>query len=262
MLRTVELERRGVVAPSSDIRAARDAWGEIRVRHGLRPDNGSSLLTLPSAQPKVGKNYRPTASVTLLAGTDGGLCVADRHCRTTCVVNESMRAQYVNVRSARSARTDFLTTHPELFLGLLLDRLQWAHDRHGILDVRPNANSDVAWERIAPDMFALIATWDGRAYDYTKRIDRVGFLADNYRTTFSVTRFTRPDTVERITGRGDTVTAVFPSVGGLPATWRGLPVVDGDVTDDRFSDPAGSVVGLLGKGKLRGVVDHPLLVRA
>jgi hypothetical protein len=262
MLRTVELERMGAIVPSCDMRQARDAWGDVRVGYGLRPDNGSSLLTLPSAQPKVGKNYRPTASVTLVAGSDGGLCVSDAHCRQTCVVHESMRAQYENVKRARNARTDFLTTHPDLFLGLLLDRLQWAHDRHGILDIRPNANSDVAWERIAPDLFALIATWDGRAYDYTKRIDRVGFLAENYRTTFSVTRFTRPDTVQRITGRGDTVTAVFPSVAPLPATWRGLPVVDGDVTDDRFSDPAGSVVGLLGKGKLRGVVEHPLLVRA
>jgi hypothetical protein len=261
MLRTVELERRGVVSPGS-VSDARRVWGEIRVRHGLRPDNGSSLLTLPSAQPKIGKNYRPTASVTLLAGTDGGLCVADTHCRSTCVVNESMRAQYANVRAARAARTDFLTERPDLFLGLLLDRMQWAHDRHGILDLRPNANSDVAWERIAPALFALIATWDGRAYDYTKRIDRVGFLADNYRTTFSITRFTRPDTVERITGRGDTVTAVFPSLAPLPQVWRGLDVVDGDVTDDRFSDPAGAVVGLLGKGKLRGVLEHPLIVRA
>lgn len=260
MLRTIELERAGVIRPGA-VSDARRVWGEIRARHGLRPDNGSSLLTLPSAQPKVGKNYRPTVSVTLLAGSIGGLCTADRHCRATCVVQESARAQYANVQAARRARTDFLTDHPDLFLGLLLDRLQWAHDRHGILDVRPNANSDVAWERIAPAMFELIATWDGRAYDYTKRIDRVGFLADNYRTTFSVTRHTRPDTVARITGRGDTVTAVFPSVSPLPATWQGRQVVDGDVTDDRFSDPSGVVVGLLGKGKLRGVVDHSLIVR-
>ena len=137
-----------------------------------------------------------------------------------------------------------------------------SHERHGILDIRPNANSDVAWERIAPALFELIATWNGRAYDYTKRMDRVGFLAENYRTTYSLTRATRPDTVRRITGRGDTVTAVFPSVAPIPATWHGLTVVDGDSTDDRFSDPSGVVVGLKAKGKLRGMADHPLLVRA
>lgn len=263
MLRTVALERMGAIVPSCDIRQARNAWNLVRCDHGIRSrDAGTSLLTFPSAQPKVGKNHRPTVSITLEAGSEGGLCVNDKYCRATCVVAESARAQYDNVKRSRAARTQFLTDYPELFLGLLLERLEWAHDRHGILDIRPNANSDVAWERIAPSLFKLIATWDGRAYDYTKRMDRVGFLADNYRTTYSLTRATRLETVQRITGRGDTVTAVFPSTSPLPATWRGLPVVNGDVTDDRFSDPSGVVVGLLGKGKLRGVVEHPLLVRA
>lgn len=262
MLRTVTLERQGIITPSVDLGMARDRWGRIRSGYGLRPDNGSSLLTLPEAQPKVGKNVRPTASVTLLAGTDGGMCVNDSRCRATCVVAESARARYDNVRRARAARTDFLTDYPELFLGLLLDRLAWAHRVHGVLDLRPNANSDVAWERIAPDMFDLLGSWGGRAYDYTKRLDRVGFLARNYRTTFSVTRGTRPDTVARIASRGDTVTAVFPSTAPMPTVWHGLPVVDGDVTDDRFSDPAGSVVGLKAKGKLRGFSVHPMLVAA
>lgn len=263
MLKTVELERRGAIVPSCDIRQARDAWNSVRCDHGIRTrEAGTSLLTFPSAQPKVGKNARPTVSITLEAGSDGGLCVNDKYCRATCVVAESARAQYDNVKRSRAARTQFLTDYPELFLGLLLERLQFAHDRHGILDIRPNANSDVAWERIAPALFELIATWDGRAYDYTKRMDRVGFLADNYRTTYSLTRATRPDTVRRITGRGDTVTAVFPSVAPIPATWHGLPVVDGDSTDDRFSDPSGVVVGLKAKGKLRGMSEHPLLVRA
>ena len=263
MLKTVALERMGAIVSSCDIRHARDAWNSVRCDHGITSrDSGTSLLTFPSAQPKVGKNIRPTVSITLEAGSDGGLCVNDRYCRATCVVAESARAQYDNVKRSRAARTQFLTDYPELFLGLLLERLEWAHVQHGILDIRPNANSDVAWERIAPALFKLIATWDGRAYDYTKRMDRVGFLAENYRTTYSLTRATRLETVQRITGRGDTVTAVFPSTSPLPATWRGLPVVNGDVTDDRFSDPSGVVVGLLGKGKLRGIVEHPLLVRA
>lgn len=111
MLRTVELERRGVVVPSGDIGESRRAWGVIRQRHGLRPDNGSSLLTMPSAQPKVGKNFRPTVSVTLLAGSESGLCVNDSACFHDCVVNQSMRAQYRNVIAARNAgRTSSPTT--------------------------------------------------------------------------------------------------------------------------------------------------------
>ena len=260
MVRTVELERAGVVAPWDSVGESRRVWGEIRARYGLRPDNGGSLLTLPSVQPKVGKNLRPTVSITLSAGSVGGLCVNDRYCRATCVVAESARAQYATVKRARDARTDFLTEFPGAFLALLLDRVEWAHVRHGILDVRPNANSDVAWERIAPSLFELIATWNGRAYDYTKRRDRVGYLLPNYRTTYSLTGATRTATVASILGRGDTVTAVFPAAYGVPTSWRGFPVVDGDVTDDRWSDPAGVVVGLKAKGKLRGFTSHPMLV--
>lgn len=260
MLRTVELEHLGIIAPWDSLSESRQVWREVRSRYGLGSDNGSSLLTLPSVQPKVGKNIRPTVSITLQAGSDGGLCVNDGPCRATCVVAESYRAQQDSVRLARAARTDFLTEYPGAFLALLLDRMEWAHDRLGILDIRPNANSDVAWERIAPSLFKLIATWNGKAYDYTKRRDRVGYLMGNYRTTYSLTGGTRTATVASILGRGDTCTAVFPAWHGVPTSWRGFPVVDGDTTDDRWSDPAGVVVGLKAKGKLRPYRAHPMLV--
>jgi hypothetical protein len=38
----------------------------------------------------------------------------------------------------------------------------------------------------------------------------------------------------------------------LPTHWHGLPVVDGDATDNRFDDPGGVVVGLRAKGRLKG----------
>jgi hypothetical protein len=37
----------------------------------------------------------------------------------------------------------------------------------------------------------------------------------------------------------------------LPETWNWIRVIDGTLTDARFSDPRGVVVGLLAKGKAR-----------
>lgn len=259
-VKTLALEHAGAITPADDIRECRRVWSDVRARFGLGPDNGSALLTLPTAQPKVGLNSRPTASLTLTAGRADGLCVNDGACRATCVVAESWRASTSTVSASRAARTELLTEHGSVFLALLLDRLSWAHDRHGIVDIRPNANSDVAWEIIAPAMFDLLSSWNGRAYDYTKRLDRVGMLTGNYRTTFSATGATREATVRRLVDRGDTVTAVFSSLAPMPARWHGIPVVNGDTTDDRFSDPSGVIVGLKAKGKLKGLSSHPMIV--
>jgi hypothetical protein len=44
------------------------------------------------------------------------------------------------------------------------------------------------------------------------------------------------------------IAAVFKTV---PATYMGLPVIDGDETDLRFLDPKGVIVGLKAKGKAK-----------
>jgi len=49
--------------------------------------------------------------------------------------------------------------------------------------------------------------------------------------------------------RNGRVAVVFGKV--LPATFLGVPVVDGDAHDLRFLNPGGVVVGLRAKGKAR-----------
>lgn len=48
---------------------------------------------------------------------------------------------------------------------------------------------------------------------------------------------------------GGNVAIVFEK--GLPETWQGYKVVNGDDTDLRFLDPENVVVGLKAKGKAR-----------
>lgn len=258
----VELERAGEIVPCGTVGEARRMWSDVRAQFGLGVDNGSALLTLPHVQPKVGLNVRPTVSLTLTSGSDGGMCVSDRACRAVCVVGESWRGRQSAVVAARAARSTFLTEAPGLFATLMCERLPWAHRAHGILDMRPNANSDVAWERVAPWLFATLQGWGGRAYDYSKRLDRVGWhVGGSYRVTYSATRATSVGVAARILDRGDTVAVVVPKSVGVPSQVWGYPTVDGDVTDDRYCDPAGHVVVLSAKGALRKLTTHPLMVR-
>lgn len=122
--------------------------------------------------------------------------------------------------------------------------------------VRLNGTSDLRWERFEVER-------DGRThrsimaafpfiqfYDYTKIPGRPAWehFPSNYHLTFSRSE-ANDATVEAELAAGRNVAAVF--TGGLPATWNGRPVVDGDLTDLRFLDPDGCVVGLKAKGDAR-----------
>ena len=112
--------------------------------------------------------------------------------------------------------------------------------------------SDIAWERIAPELFEMVP--DCQFYDYTKASHRMfeqrqpGWPA-NYSLTFSRSEINGPEAVSVLRGGGN-VAVVFRD--GLPDNWNGAPVVNGDAHDLRFLDPVGGfVVGLKAKGKAR-----------
>jgi hypothetical protein len=82
-------------------------------------------------------------------------------------------------------------------------------------------------------------------YDYSKVPTRaLAHAGDpNYRVTFSYSGQNASDAL-RVLAAGGNVAVVFatPRKGVLPTHWKGAPVVDGDLTDLRFLDPAGGVV--------------------
>jgi hypothetical protein len=91
---------------------------------------------------------------------------------------------------------------------------------------------------------------DVRFYDYTKNVRRAlrfaaGELPPNYHLTFSRSECNERDAVTVLEAGGN-VAAVFSD--GLPHTWHGSPVVNGDMSDLRFLDPKRCVVGLKAKG--------------
>ncbi|MEO2017276.1 MAG: hypothetical protein ABGZ53_23205 [Fuerstiella sp.] len=126
---------------------------------------------------------------------------------------------------------------------------------HGLgLAVRLNVFSDIAWEK-----HGIISEFpEVSFYDYTKDPRRAGQLARNYWVTFSRSETNHADCIQVLKSGGN-VAVVFADMSGnytgnrsglqgLPKTWQGFQVIDGDTTDLRFDDPRGrtrgKVVGL------------------
>ena len=112
--------------------------------------------------------------------------------------------------------------------------------------VRLNGTSDIQWTKTT-DILKVFS--DLQFYDYTKITNRfLSDLPENYHLTFSLTENNDADAA-LVLSMGHNIAAVFS--GGLPDTFMGYPVVNGDETDLRFLDQRGVVAGLKAKGKAK-----------
>lgn len=243
---------------------ARAKWAEVRADHGLSGDGSVPLLGAPDSNQKIDKNEVPTYSLTLAPARTSGHNVCERstpQCRKACVMWTAGRGVFASVRKARQAKTDFLATHPYLFLRLLHDEIRQACVRHadGQVAFRLNTASDIRWERF-PWLFEFE---NAEFYDYTKWHDDDRFpLPVNYRLTYSHNEQWLDGDVKDYTMAGHNVAMVFDvPKHQLPKTWQGRTVIDGDVDDYRYGDPQGVIVGLAAKGAAKqleagGFVSH------
>jgi hypothetical protein len=120
------------------------------------------------------------------------------------------------------------------------------------LAVRFNGSSDIAIEGIkCRDGQTVLRKFRNLQFmDYTKSYKRMlryltNGMPTNYHLTFSRTEHNEAQCRD-ILARGGNVAAVFSH--GIPASYLGHHVIDGDVHDLRFLDPRGVVVGLTPKG--------------
>jgi len=224
---------------------ARALWADIRTEYGFArttPD-----LLAEGANVKIAKNKVRTWTLTLtpanLSGVVNTCTWATKACREACVMWTAGR-QYDSVRRGRAVRTAFFYRHPAAFLALLtneVDRRERAGQTFGL---RLNVASDLRWENIAPWLFAGEHV---RAYDYTKAPNRV--TPENYRITFSHSERWTDDDVRTRINAGQNVAMIFDvPKHELPATYLGMRVIDGDLTDFRYGDDNGVIVGLAAKG--------------
>ena len=89
-------------------------------------------------------------------------------------------------------------------------------------------------------------------YDYTKIANRRN-VPDNYHLTWSYSGANPKysDMMDTAVSNGMNVAVVFRTKGTIPASFKGLPTVDGDKNDLRFLDPKGVAVALYAKGKAK-----------
>jgi hypothetical protein len=113
--------------------------------------------------------------------------------------------------------------------------------------LRPNGTSDlVDIAHVVAKAFPML-----QVYDYTKRPAPHKYSLPNYHLTFSASGENWPE-CESALQHGHNVTVVFAGLTKgqpLPTTYNGYPVADGDVTDLRFLDPQGHIIGLRPKGR-------------
>lgn len=188
------------------------------------------------------------------------LCTFAANCADLCL-NKTGRGAASGemgdiIHGIRIARAEVFNQEQQWFLDKmheeLLDWEQKAEEQGKILCCRPNMLSDVMWERYGIVQQHPYIQW----YDYTKNPYRVGQILDNYWVTFSRDSDIDNELCIDLVKQGGNVAVVFDdgrTTGGrnlhgpgkpLPKTWMGLPVHDGNVTDARWEDPEGVIVGL------------------
>jgi hypothetical protein len=195
-------------------------------------------------------------------------------CIATCL-NTAGRGAFSNVQKARLAKTQrFIRDRTGFMQELSKDvwRLKDKATRLGMIPlVRLNGTSDIPWENVRSKGYtSLMSYYPGlQFYDYTKHYTRMLMFLDhklpaNYHLTFSRSECNESNCLN-ILSYGGNVAVVFSTVKGqtLPLTWRGYPVIDGDIDDARPTDNfhssngvaslkrTGMVIGLRAKGKAR-----------
>ena len=188
-------------------------------------------------------------------------------CIEACLYGQGRAAFTPSIKPARVAKTQRYFADRAAFVAELVRDLEKfvRHCRkHGVKPaVRLNGTSDIQWETAHP------ATRNGtrfeslfhafpeiKFYDYTKIAKRARkALPANYSLVLSYSAAT-PAYADMIMSAardtGSSVAVVFRTKAKrdsyMASGWQGLPVINGDETDMRFTDPKGVIVGLYAKG--------------
>lgn len=200
-------------------------------------------------------------------------------CEANCLGWQSGHAAMVSdldkgtnsVRESRKLKAQLFMTNRVTYLNALvcdIARIVTKARRDGLEPcIRLNGSSDIAFERMhftlsdktiaaiaklygsPPPLFATILGLfpDIQFVDYTKNPNRLGKNPPNLDLTFSYGVTNSTDCVKALLS-GHNVAMIFD--GGLPKSFAGFPVINGDIHDLRHLDAKGGyIVGLSPKGK-------------
>lgn len=236
-----------------------------------RKPSGFQLVARPDANPKTAKGMRRGVMTFVMhfapADLSGFEVCSNRSdaCTVLCL-NTAGRGRFDATQAARIRKAQWYFNDRPAFMAALHDDIRkaarYAGRRGFDCAVRLNGTSDIPWHRVPVAGAASIMECypEIQFYDYTKVSGRLlrHDLPRNYHLTFSLSE-DNDETAAEVLRRGGSVAAVFRNratverllaIGSYTVAGFTVPVVDGDETDLRYLDPAGSLVALYAKGML------------
>jgi hypothetical protein len=160
---------------------------------------------------------------------------------------------FSSIQIARVNKTRNLFENKSVFMASIFESIKKhvkESDKLGFKPcVRLNGTSDLSvenWKFGGDNIMGLFP--DVMFYDYTKNPYRMarfleGKMPENYHLTFSRSE-SNDDICDALLAKGGNIAVVFDKV---PSKWKGCEVIDGDLSDLRFLDKSGVIVGLKAK---------------
>ena len=164
------------------------------------------------------------------------------------------RGKMSNVMAARVRKAEWFYSDRDGFMRQLMQdvaKFQTYCNKRGIKPVvRLNGTTDIRWENIKIDGYTIFELFPRvQWYDYTKISNRKVSHIENYHLTWSYSGANAKYAagLDAALAAGMSVAVVFRSEY-TKSTWHGIPVIDGDKDDLRFTDPKSHIVKLYAKG--------------
>jgi hypothetical protein len=169
-------------------------------------------------------------------------------CHGPCLVSAG-RGAFSSVIAGRARKTEWYIKDRAGFMAqLVIDVtrfVKYCNPRNIKPCIRLNGTSDIRWEQIPVvdaqgnthknimEAFPMV-----QFYDYTKIANRRN-VPNNYHLTWSYSGANPKYSamMDTAVANGMNVAVVFRTKGIIPASFKGLPTVDGDKNDLRFSRP-------------------------
>ena len=229
------------------------------VINGIQNRYNKPLLTMASASAKLSKNEVKSLILYLAPANQNSFNVnicpkASIGCAKACLFTAG-RGKFSNVKNARIQKTDFMLFDPAKFYKKLAAEIMYnstlAFDQK--IAFRLNGTSDLNhYKQLKRYANLDINTLPNNVifYEYTKSLNMAKSIKNQFsrvHITFSKSENNWDQCLQALE-YGFNVAAVFNK---LPTSYAGYPVINGDLSDERFNDKLGVIVGLKAKGEAK-----------
>lgn len=224
--------------------------------NGIENRYNKALLTKDTASAKISKNNVQSYILYLAPAVQNSFGVnicpkASVGCAKACLFTAG-RGKFNNVKTARIEKTDFMLFDPIKFYKKLAAEIMYhstlAFDKK--IAFRLNGTSDINhYKQLKRYANLDINTLPNNVifYEYTKNLGMANSIKNKFsrvHLTFSKSESNWSECL-RALRLGINVAIVFNEV---PQTYLGFDVINGDLSDERFNDKTGVIVGLKAKG--------------